>query len=739
MANNRKNQSHVTNAMRKKTMFVAMCACLCFVIVAANMFRIQILNYEKYKTRATQIQLRETELSARRGTIYDANMKVLAQTATVWTIFVSPAESKTDQHRTIARGLSEILEVDEETILTKLGRTSSYYEIIKQKVDKPVADEVIRFCKDNKLSGVNIVEDYKRYYPYGDFAATILGFCGSDNQGLAGLESYYDEELTGENGRVIAAKNGWGEDMGYGNEVISETRDGYSLVTTIDETVQHYLEKHLALNAEKHGALEGAAGIVMNVKTGAILGMANYPSYDPNEPYALVDEELYNSIMAITDDTQRSRAMSRARQKQWRNKAVNDLYEPGSVFKIITASAAIDTGKETLNSTFNCTGSVQVENRIMKCAQTWGHGHETFTQALINSCNPAFISIGTNLGKDLFYDYFYSFGLAEKTGIDLPGEQNSLHYTADNHTAVTLASSAFGQSNKITPIQMITAVAAAVNGGNLVTPHLVSQLLDTEGNVVQDLTPEVRRQVVSEETSKTIRNILKQNVDTNARRAYVAGYRVGGKSGTSEKLDTPLDNDYIASFVGVAPCDDPEIAVLILFDTPTGEDGYYGGILAAPVVGALMGEILPYMGIEQVFSAEEAKLVSVTVPSVTGYHITDAAVKLQQAGLAIKTVGNGDTVISQFPAYGQKVTAGSTIIAYTEQGEATMVTVPDLRDKSPRSVNSTLNAMGLNITEQGAYSGNSGVRVQSQSPNAGDKVPMGTTITVTYYDPTYVE
>ncbi|MBR5521345.1 MAG: PASTA domain-containing protein [Oscillospiraceae bacterium] len=739
MANNRKNQSHVTNAMRKKTLIVVVLACLCFAAVAANMFRIQILNYEKYKTRATQIQLRETELSAKRGTIYDSNMKVLAQTATVWTIFVSPAESKEAQHQTIAQGLSRILEVDEQTILNKLQRTSSYYEIVKQKVDKPLADEVIRFCKENKLSGVNIVEDYKRYYPYGEFAATILGFCGSDNQGLAGLESYYDEELTGENGRVIAAKNGWGEDMGYGNEVISETRNGYSLVTTIDETVQHYLEKHLALNAEKHGALEGAAGIVMNVKTGAILAMANYPAYDPNEPYALVDEELYNSIMAITDDAERNQAMSRARQKQWRNKAVNDLYEPGSVFKVITASAAIDAGTETLYSTFNCTGAVQIENRIMKCSQTWGHGHETFSQALINSCNPAFIDIGTTMGKDTFFDYFYSFGMAEKTGIDLPGEQNSLHYTAETHTAVTLASSAFGQSNKVTPIQMITAIAAAVNGGNLVTPHLVSKMLDDDGNVVKDMTPEIRRQVISEETSKTIRNILKENVDTSAHRAYVAGYRVGGKSGTSQKLDTPQDDDYIASFVGVAPCDDPEIAVLILFDTPTGADGYYGGILAGPVVGALMGEILPYLGVEQVFSAEERKLVTVTTPSITGYHITDAAVKLQQSGLSIKTVGNGDTVISQYPAYGQKITTGSTIIAYTEQGEATMVTVPDLRDKSPQSVNSTLSAMGLNITEQGAYSGTNGVRVQSQSPNAGDKVPMGSTITITYYDPTYVE
>ncbi|MBQ3009258.1 MAG: PASTA domain-containing protein, partial [Oscillospiraceae bacterium] len=320
------------------------------------------------------------------------------------------------------------------------------------------------------------------------------------------------------------------------------------------------------------------------------------------------------------------------------------------------------------------------------------------------------------------------------------GEQNSLHYTDKTHTSVTLASSAFGQSNKITPIQMITAVATAVNGGNLVTPHIVSKMVDSDGNVVKDMTPEIRRQVISEDTSRKIRNILQTNVTSgNGHHAYIPGYRIGGKSGTSQKLDTPQDNDYIASFVGVAPCDDPEIAILILFDTPTGSAGYYGGILAGPVVGALMGEVLPYLGVEQVFSRGEQSLSNITVPSVTGYAITDAAVKLQQKGLSIKTVGNGKTIISQYPVSGTKVTGGSTIVAYTESGGPVMVTIPDLRDKSPSSVENTLSALGLNINETGAYSGNSRVRVLSQSPAAGDKVPMGTEITVTYYDPDYSE
>ncbi|MEG2192852.1 MAG: penicillin-binding transpeptidase domain-containing protein, partial [Oscillospiraceae bacterium] len=552
MENNQKRpHSAVTNQIRVRAIIVAaVFVVLGFGTIAVNMFNIQILQYEKYKVEASNIQLRDTEISAKRGTIYDSKMKVLAQSATVWTVFVSPAESVESQHQLIADSLGGILEVDPEKILTKLKKTNSYYEVIKYKIDKPVADQVRTFCDDNGIAGVNLVEDFKRYYPYGNFAATVLGFCGTDNQGLAGLESYYNEELTGTKGRVISAENGWGFDMGTEYEVINQAQDGYGLVTTIDETIQHYLEKRLALAAQEHNVEERAVGIVMDVKTGAVLGMAVKPDFDPNDPYTLTDTELAATIAAITDDAQRSKELSSARQAQWRNKAVNDLYEPGSVFKIVTASSALDSGACTLNSTFNCRGSVQVENRVMKCANSGGHGHETFSQALINSCNPAFIAIGAAMGKDVFYDYFYSYGLSEKTGIDLPGEQNSIHYTDKTFDNVSLASCSFGQSNKITPIQMITAVAAAVNGGQLVSPHVVSQLLGPDGTA-KDIAPPIRRQVISQEVSNTICKILQENVvNGNGGSAYVAGYRVGAKSGTSQKLDTEREDDYIASFVG---------------------------------------------------------------------------------------------------------------------------------------------------------------------------------------------
>ncbi|MEG0092055.1 MAG: penicillin-binding transpeptidase domain-containing protein, partial [Oscillospiraceae bacterium] len=379
------------------------------------MVDIQILNYEKYKAEASSIQLRDTKISAKRGTIYDANMKVLAQSATVWTVTVSPADSEEEQHPRIAQRLSEILEVSEEKILQKLQKTGSYYEVIKYKIDKPQADEVRKFCTEEKIKGVNLVEDFKRYYPYGNFAATVLGFCGTDNQGLAGLESYYNEELSGQQGRVISAKNGLGLDMGYDYEELNAAREGYSLVSTIDETVQHYLEKHLAYAAKEHNVQERAVGIVMNVKTGAILAMATKPDFDPNDPYTIQNEEVMAQIAAVEDETEKNTAMSNARQAQWRNKAVSDLYEPGSVFKIVTASATLDSGAANLNSTFHCKGYVEVGGWRIKCSNNSGHGTLTFTQALINSCNPSFIDMGQRMGIETFCEYFEGFGLAEKT------------------------------------------------------------------------------------------------------------------------------------------------------------------------------------------------------------------------------------------------------------------------------------------------------------------------------------
>ena len=595
-----------------------------------------------------------------------------------------------------------------------------------------MADEIRTFCQEEDIDGVNLVEDYKRYYPYGDFAATILGFCGTDNQGLAGLEAYYDEELTGVKGRVISAKNGWGLDMGYEYEELNAAQNGYSLVTTIDETIQHFLEKRLSSKVEEYNVQCRAVGIVMNVKTGAILAMSTEPDFDPNNPFEIYDEEVAAAIELITDETEKNNAISEARQSQWRNKAVSDLYEPGSVFKIVTASSALDSGAATLHSGFFCKGYVSVGGWTIKCNQTSGHGALTFAQALIESCNPSFIDLGQRMGIETFVDYFESFGLSEKTGIDLPGEQKSIVYNAETMTETSLASNSFGQTFKVTPIQMITAVATAVNGGQLVQPHIVSKLVDDDGNVVKDLTPDTKRQVISEEVSKQICDILLENgTSGNAQHSYVAGYRVGGKSGTSQKLDTEMDDDYIASYVGVAPCDDPEIAVLIFFDEPR-TTSYYGGTLAGPVVGELMGEILPYLGIEPVYTDAEKANVSVSVPSVSGEELTSARVTLQRAGFTVKVVGSGNSVVSQFPNSTMKIKKGGIVVLYTDsETTSMMVTVPDLINYSPSAAESTLNGLGLNVTYTGVSQTNAVAVVSAQNIAAGDKIPMGTTVELT--------
>ncbi len=717
--------------MRIKAAVVVMAFFLFVGLITSNMVKIQLINYEEYKAKASSIQLKDTKISPKRGTIYDRNMKVLAQSATVWTVFVSPAESKEEQHARIAEKLEEILGAEREKTLEKLKKTESYYEIIQYKIDKPQADAIRQWCLDEKIDGVNLVEDYKRYYPYGSFAATILGFCGTDNQGLAGLESFYNEELTGVQGRVISAKNGWGLDMGYEYEELNAAQNGYSLVTTIDETIQHFLEKRLSTKVEEYNVQCRGVGIVMNVKTGEILAMSTKPDFDPNQPFEIYDPKVKAKIEEITDEKEYNEAVSQARQTQWRNKAVSDLYEPGSVFKIVTAASTLDSGAATVNTSFNCKGYVSVGGWNIGCNNRSGHGTLSFEQALIQSCNPSFIDMGQRMGIQTFVDYFESFGLSEKTGIDLPGEQKSITYNAETMTETSLASNSFGQTFKITPIQMITAVATAVNGGNLVVPHLVSKMVDEDGNTVKDMTPEPKRQVVSEEVSELICGMLLENgTNYNARWSYVPGYRVGGKSGTSQKLDTAMDDDYIASYVGVAPCDDPEIAILIFFDEPR-THSYYGGTLSGPVVGDLMGEILPYIGIEPVYTDEEKANISKNVNYVTGENVTDARVTLQRAGFNVKVVGSGDTVVAQFPTNSMKVQKGSVVVLYTDPDtESVMVTMPNIVSHSAKDAENTLRGLGLNVNFSGVSASGGDAVVSSQEIPAGEKIPMGTVIQV---------
>lgn len=735
------NQSY---SVAIRIFFLAAIIAVCFCLLCYNLLKMQVFNHEELRQKAAEQQMRDITITPDRGTIYDANMKILATSATVWTVSISPKDIKEPQREKIAFGLSEILEVDVEKIFAKIDNVGSYYELIKAKIDKPVADIVRSFAADNSLKGIYLHQDSKRYYPYGDFCASILGFTGAENQGLAGIESYYDKELTGVAGRVVAAKNGWGNDLPFDYEASYDPVDGNSLVLTIDETIQHYLEKHLTHAVEYHNVEARGVGIVMDVNTGAVLAMATKKDYDPNKPFEIYDEEIAAAIELLPQEEQNA-VVTAARNEQWRNKAVSDLYEPGSVFKLVTAGAALDSGAATLLNNYQCAGSFKVGPETMRCAQTAGHGNESFSQALVNSCNPAFIQIGAQIGSERFYDYFNGFGLAKKTGIDISGEAQSIFYNAKTLGPVELASSSFGQSIKITPLQMITAIATIANGGNLVQPHLVSRVIDADGNIVKTLTPEPKRQVISEMVAKEILNIMEISVSgapgfsSPGKNAYVMGHRVGGKSGTSQKLDKDGGESLrIASFGAVAPANDPQIAVLIILDEPHSYSTY-GGVLAAPVAGSILAEALPYLNIEPQYSEEEQQQVEATLPSVTNLSLTDAQVKLQKFGFITSVSGPGSTVISQFPQSGEVLARGSTVILNTlDQEPPQLVSVPNLVGKNDNTASKLVATAGLNLKRTGAAI-DSNVTIISQSIEPGERVSIGTAITVTFQDHSLVD
>lgn len=715
----------------KKRMLITVGFIVCgFCLLVIKLASISIFNHDKYLTLATNQQLRDTVIAAPRGTIYDANMNVLAQSAPAWTVAIVPKSIKEANYDLIAQGLSEILGVDYQIIYDKCGE-SSYYSIVKRQVDQPVADALREFISENKLSGViQLDEDSKRYYPYGNFAAQTIGFVGMDNQGLSGLELYYDDYLSGTPGRKLSATTAVGGDMYYENATVFDAQPGYSLVLTIDEYIQFYLEKHLDQAVQEHNVGNGACAIAMNVNTGEILGIATKGDFDPNDPFTIYDEATREQVSALYGSDEYYDALEAARQAQWRNKAISDTYEPGSVFKVITASGALETGAVTLDSSFYCSGHVDVADWTIACAYTSGHGQQSFINATINSCNPAFIEIGRRMGAENFYRYFEAFGFTEKTGIDLPGEAMSIYIPLNDMGPVQLASCSFGQSNSITPIQMITAVSAVVNGGYLVQPHLVSKVLDADGNIIESYEPVVKRQVISNETSELMAEIMEQVVmNANGRNAYVAGFRIGGKSGTSEKLSAD-EKVYWASFCAIAPADDPEIAVLIILDEAHSNTSIYGGVIAAPIAGAIMAEILPHIGIDAVYSDSEMELVDVIAPNVEGITLTSAYAALNKNGLTYQVVGSGTQVVAQYPSAGQAVPAGSIVILYTEETEPRMVTVPDLSGLSIAEARSRLKALGLNLKVAGAFS--TGAQAVTQSITPGTEVPAGTVITVDF-------
>lgn len=716
-------------------------------VLIGKLFYIQIYEGEFWQGKALSQQFRATPISAERGTIYDTNMKTLAASATVWDVIISPAQIKdAEELNMIADYLSGLLEVDREKIIERGQRTRSYYEVIKAKVEKDVADEINKFILEKELNSINLVENTRRYYPYGSLASTVLGFTDIDNKGAYGLESHYNNVLSGTPGMRTSAKNAKGADMDFIYEQLFEPNPGNSIVLTIDEAVQHFVEKHLEDAVVEHNVQARASAIVMDVKTGAILAMATKPDFDPNEPRVIKDPRLISmleEIKATSTEEEYLKALGEAQFAQWRNKAISDPYEPGSVFKILTASMALDLN--VVNPTgdyFNCPGYLVVAGRRKNCWKASGHGTIDFIQAVKYSCNPAFMMIGERVGAMSFYDYFDRFGLLDYTGIQLPGEASGIFYSLDvlsKQSGEYLASSSFGQTFKVTPIQLATAVSAVVNGGNLMEPYIVKQVIDNEGNVVSTTKPTIKRQVISAETSQLMSSILEKVVgdpDGSGRFAYVPGFRVGGKTGTSEKIDMANGGEVknrISSFLGIAPSDDPQYLVLVLLDEPHLEN-VYGSVIAAPVVAKIFDDILPYLGVEPHYTEKELANINISAPQVVGNYIGDAKRQIEALGLSTRVVGEGDSVLRQVPGSGQPIPRGSTLILYTEESPegSTTVTVPNVIGMSGARANATVVNAQLNIKVGGISIDSVGSVAYSQTPAAGTVVEAGTVVTVLF-------
>lgn len=730
-----------TKKMAKRMMCILLAISVgLFGAASFSLVNIMIVNSKEYQAKAAAQQLLDTELAATRGDIYDCNMEVLATSAPAWTVYITPQDIDDDeQAKIIAKGLSELLDVDYDTVYKKT-QSNSYYEKVKTKIDKTMSDSVREFISENKLGSViGLDETSKRYYPNDSLASTVIGFVGSDNQGLSGLESYYENTLKGVAGRVIAAKNGVGADMPFSYEKVVKAQKGNSLVLTIDSYIQYIAEKYLEQAVIENNVTERGCCIIMDPSTGEVKAMAVKPDFNPNEPFTIYDESAAAAI-ELLEGEERTAAISAAQQKQWRNKCISDTYEPGSVFKIVTGSAAYEEGVITLSSGFSCPGYITVAGTTYHCHKNSGHGAETLLQAFQNSCNPAFITIGQALGVNKFFRYFKAYGLTEKTGVDLPGEASPTagvsYHDGDTMSVVDLATESFGQGFNVTPIQLATAVCAAVNGGYLVQPHVVKQELDVDGNVVKNYDTVQKRQVISKETSETICTLLESVVDGGGgKNAYVSGYRIGGKTGTSQKLakenSDPDSKPRVSSFCGFAPVDDPQLVVLVMLDEPHGGN-IYGGTIVAPVAGKIFADALPYIGIEAQYSSEELAKISKTVPNLIGSSVESAESELKNKGLSVKVVGSGDSVERQVPSGGQTISNSGTVVIYTGGEASSMVNVPDFSGKSVSAVNQLASQYNLNIKYSGTALSQSGAMSYSQDIAVGTSVEIGTVITVSF-------
>ena len=779
-ANREQNQRANRTILRRTLVLMVLCGVIAFVPLIGTLYHLMITEHDYYNEKAIKNQTRSTNLTATRGVIYDANMNVLASSSTVETVFIDPNEIAEQMKQPensnlldqIARGLGEILDVEPSFVYEQAADKQYRYKVIKRKISEELADEVRAFVSENKITGVYLETDLKRYYPNSSLAAQALGFVSSDNNGSEGLEAYYNEELSGTAGKVVTSKGNYGSEMLYTYEKYYDASDGSSLITTIDSTVQAYVEKNLQNAIDKYDIKNGAFCIVMDVNTGEIKAMATLGSYDPNNYL-----EIYDDTTALLLENERAAALAlpeasaayeaaietykqdvaAARMAQWRNRCVSDGYEPGSTFKLITLASALDSGAVTLNDSFYCGGQEKFTGReqILNCWKSAGHGAQTTAQALGNSCNIAFGHIGLRMGGDTFYDYLKSFGVMEKTGVDLPGEASGLFYERKylndpaNYGTSYLITSSFGQSFRITPMQLVRAVAAIVNGGYVLEPYIVSEVVDADGNTVEKNEKTVLRQVISQQTSETMRTLMEQVVtEGTASAARTPGYRVGGKTGTSEKLDEYDENgqqvkDKIVSFVGVAPIDDPKYVVLVALDTPAYSEnsekytvhGMYisGGLMAAPTVRDIFLDILPYLGVEPDYGSEDIRGVNFTVPDVIGMDETEAGELLAEKTITYRVVGTGSVVTDQLPVAGSQVPGNSQIILYMgAEKQATRVEVPDFIGCSVADVNYLASNAGLYVQAKGTDRTDVYVLAAYQDIDPGTEVDRGTTITVEF-------
>ena len=690
---------------------------------------------------AVDLQLADTTVSAKRGTIYDANGNVLAESASVWQVVMSPVNFKNDKQRqAAAKGLSEIFDLEYNDVLDDT-KQQSHYVVVKRRIESDEREKVLELIdtlkKDYSCSGViQLLDDYKRYYPKNSLASSVIGFTGSDDQGLEGIEYEYDSYLSGTPGRIITAQNARGTDMPFRYEQNVESEDGNNVYLTIDETIQSICEKYMQKGVEDNNVLNKGVCIAMDVNTGAILAMVTTDGYDLNNPYELSAKD--KKKIKSTSKKKQAEAESAALSNMWRNKAVADTYMPGSVFKMCVASAALEENLVNEKTSFTCTGSISVEGETIHCSNISGHGTQNFVEVISNSCNPAFIQIGQMLGAGKFRQYYQGFGFSDKTGIDLPGEAEDSFWKEGKMGGVDLAVASFGQNFTITPIQMITACAAVSNGGYVVQPHVVSKITDSKGNVIKTVDKKIKRQVISDDTSKKMNEYLEYNTERQGAAAgYISGYKVAGKTGTTEKrgvtkFESSFSEDYISSFCGYAPADDPQIAMLVFFDTPDG-DAYYGSQVSSPVFINIMSEVLPYLDVKTSYTDEELGYVDASAGDYTGVSVDEAKTAVEADGFTATVKGNGSTVISQIPTVSSGLQKGGSIVLYIDSDrQSETVSVPSLIGLSPDEVNDVASAYGLNVSFSGATT-SSGTS-SSQNIEAGTSVSPGTVITVSFAD-----